>query len=242
MRHARLARLAAGLALPALVVCTPALARPGFGGGFGGGWGQPGWGMEPWRGGGLSERARHDGPVEGRVTVSRFVAEGSAAEALGKGTISAIGTPSDSGTDSRELATYEAAVIDQLAQIGYKTDIPAGGANQLVELHISHDEVAPQEIRKPVSGEATVGVSNRGSMVGLAVAVDLSKPKGALVASRLEARIRDRVSGAVLWEGRADTITREGSDKWSQGAIAARLASALFDRFPGNSGEMVAGG
>lgn len=242
MRHSRLARLAAGLALPALAVCAPALARPGFGGGFGGGWGSPGWGMEPWRGSGLSERARRDGPVEGRVTVARFVAEGGAAEALGKGTISAIGAPSGSGADSRELATYEAAVIDQLAQIGYKTDIPAGGAAQLVELHISHDEVAPQEIKKPVSGEATVGVSNRGSMVGLAVAVDLSKPKGALVATRLEARIRDRVSGTVLWEGRADTITREDSDKWSQGAIAARLASALFDRFPGNSGEMVAGG
>lgn len=233
MRRARFTLIAAGIALPAIILAvSPALAQR-----RGGGWMAPGWGMEPWRSGSPRENWRNDGPVEGRVTTARFVAEGSAAAELGRGAISAIAAPTGSGTDSRELATYEAAVIDQLAQIGYKTDVPAGSSAQIVELHIGHDEVAPQEIKKPVSGEATVGVSNRGSMVGLALAVDLTKPKGALVATRLEARIRDRASGTVLWEGRADTVTREGSDKWTQDAIASRLAAALFDRFPGTAGE-----
>ena len=227
--------LAAGaLAVPVL---SPALARPG-----GGGWREPGWGSEPWRGAGPGESWRREswrreGPAEGQVTTARFVADGDGARALGRGAITATGAPTGSGADSRELATYEAAVIDQLAQVGYRTDVPAGSAAQVVELHIGHDEVAPQEVKKPVSGEATVGVSNRGSMVGLAVAVDLSKPKGALVATRLEARIRDRATQAVLWEGRADIITREGSDKWTQGAIAAKLAAALFDGFPGVAGQ-----
>ena len=146
------------------------------------------------------------------------------------------GEPTGSGVESRELAVYEAATIDQLAQLGYRTDRPASEAGQVTELHVTHDEVAPQEVKKPVSGAATVGVSNRGSMMGLAMAVDLSKPRGALIATRLEARIRDKATGAVLWEGRADVVTRQGSDTWTEGVIANRLAAALFDGFP-KSGE-----
>ena len=221
-------RLRLALVLAPCLVAGPALAR--------GGWAGPGWGGDPW-GRPLSSRGEAAGPVEGHVTVSRFVANGPAAAALRHGTIAAIAAPTGSGTDSRELATYQAAVLDQLAQLGYRTDVPEQSAAQVVELHIGHDEVAPQEARKPVSGEATVGMSNHGSMVGLGLAVDLSKPKGALVATRLEARIRDRASNAVLWEGRADTVTRAGSEKWTATAIAARLSSALFDRFPGATGE-----
>ncbi|MEO7914685.1 MAG: hypothetical protein ABJA20_06570 [Novosphingobium sp.] len=32
-------------------------------------------------------------------------------------------------------------------------------------------------------------------------------------------------------------VTREGSAKWTEGMIAARLAQALFAEFPGKSGE-----
>ena len=86
--------------------------------------------------------------------------------------------------------------------------------------------------RKPVSGEMAVGVSNRGTMMGLGINIDLTKPKGALVSTRLEARIKDRTSGAVLWEGRADILTRQGDARWSDQKIAERLAAALFEGFP----------
>lgn len=234
MRPVRLPlfRVSLALGLCAALLPLPAAARGGQMGGWGGMGG--GWDSGPWGPSPLS-RARPSSAEsnEGRVTVARFVTEGTAAEALGKGTVMVTGAPTGSGVESRELATYEAAVIDQLAQLGYRTDAPETGAQQVAELHIGHETVAPEEVKKPVSGEATVGVSNRGSMMGLALAVDLSKPKGALIATRLEARIRDKASGAVLWEGRADVITREGSDKWTEGAIANRLAAALFDSFPG---------
>jgi hypothetical protein len=63
-------------------------------------------------------------------------------------------------------------------------------------------------------------------------AVDLTKPLPPLIETRLEARIRDKASGVVLWEGRADIDTREGDDRWNDQAVAARLAEALFDGFP----------
>lgn len=220
-----------------LALADPALAQRG--GWDHGGWGHSGWDTPHWPD---SRSRQSDGPPEGQVTVARFVAEGQAAQKLGHGGITVIGAPTGSGAAGRELATYEAAVIDQLAQLGYKTDVPPENAAQVTELHISHDNIAPPEEKKPVSGEMSVGVSNHGSMVGMALNVDLTKPRGALVASRLEARIRDKTSGAVLWEGRADVITRQGDDKWNDGAIAARLAAALFDRFPGQSGETIPGG
>ncbi len=235
--HARSGVLALLLALTA---ASPALARPG-------GWGGDSWRDDGWGGGRdswdspsyRSSRTRHaEGPPEGHVVVARFTAEGDAASALGHGVVTVTGAPTGSGVESRELATYEAAVIDQLTQVGYRTDSPPEAATQIAELHISHDVVVPQEgKRSPVTGEMAVGVSNRGSMVGMAVNVDLTKPRAALIATRLEARIHDKATSAVLWEARADINTREGDEKWTDGAIAARLASALFDHFPGTSGN-----
>ena len=216
----------------AIAAAGTAQARPGNWGGDG--WGQDRWGRDGWDSPRAASRTRHaDGPPEGHVEVSRFVAEGEGAKALTHGAISVIGAPTGSGVASRELAAYEAAVVDQLAQLGYRTDTPAEATTQVTELHIGHDVVVPQEEkRSPVSGEMSVGVSNRGSMVGMAVNVDMTKPRGALIATRLEVRIRDKASGAVLWEGRADINTREGDEKWSDGMIATKLAAALFDEFP----------
>jgi hypothetical protein len=77
-----------------------------------------------------------------------------------------------------------------------------------------------------------MSVGNRGTAYGMAVAIDLTKPLPPLVSTRLEARIRDRATGKVLWEGRAEVATREGDKDWSEQDIATRLAEALFDGFP----------
>ncbi len=71
--------------------------------------------------------------------------------------------------------------------------------------------------------------------MGMALAVDLTKPAKALVSTRLMARILDRASGKVLWEGRADIVTRDGDSRWTEQAIATRLAAALFEDFPSRS-------
>lgn len=233
MQNFRFPRLALLGALMA-VAASPALARPG-----GANWGGPGWGgagmggaMAPARAG-ASDRSR-----EGVVEVNRFLA-GEAA-GLGHGTITiAPPLPGDAeGEEDPSLPAFEAATLDRLAAQGYQTATALGSAGQLVEVRVSRSVVQPEETeRKPVSGEMSMGVSNRGSMMGMALNVDLSKPLKALVATRLEARIRDRASGAVLWEGRAETRTREGDDRWSGSQLATHLAAALFDDFPGTSGE-----
>lgn len=218
------------LPIALLILTAAAGADPIYAQPFGGGWGGPGWDRGP----GLTRRGGVDSR-EGKVQVSRFLAEDVDVRTLGRGPIGVAAMPGSTG-GARSGATFEAAVVDQLAKAGYDTVTQSAQSGQIAEVRVIHDVVRPEEgKRNPVSGEATVGVSNRGSYTGLALNVDLSKPAKALVSTRLMARIKDRASGAVLWEGRADIVTRDGDDRWTEQAIATRLAAALFEDFPARS-------
>ena len=229
--HTRRRVPAIALLASCALAATPALARPGGwdGPGYGGsGWGRSGWDSPS------SSRPRPDRSREGRISVSRFVAEGDAAQALGHGAIT-IGSRTD-GEDfvgPGDRAAYEAAVVDQLVRAGYDTTTPNPSDGQTVELRVLRSVAQAAEApRKPVSGTAAMEVGSRGSAYGMAVNLDLTKPLPPLLATRLEARILDKASGKVLWEGRAEVAAREGDAKWGEQAIAAKLAEALFDGFP----------
>lgn len=173
---------------------------------------------------------------EGKVEVATFRNDAAGLPALGQGPIAVAAANPAGVDDARTSATYEAALLSALAANGYDTAV-SGATPQTVELRVVRDIAVPPEApHKPVSGAMETTVSNRGSGFGLALNVDLSKPRKALLSTRLEARIRDRASQQVLWEGRADILTREGSDKWSDQAIADKLAGALFAKFPRPTG------
>lgn len=209
---------------------TALIAQPGA-------WGGSGWGHDStW-----ASRATRAAPsIEGSVDVARFRADGIDPAALVKGAIVVIEMPGpEAAADPRLNATFQAAVEGQLIGAGYHA-LPQGAApsDQIAEVRIVRSEAQPAEgKRDPVSGQMTMGVSNRGSMLGMAVHFDGTKPKKALIETRLETRIRDRSSGAVLWEGRAVIYTRDGDERWNDDAIADRLAGALFAGFPGRTGE-----
>lgn len=225
--------IALAMAAGCVLSATPAIARPGGwdGPGYGGsGWGRSGWDSPS----ASSARPRPDRSREGRISVSRFVAEGDAAQALGHGAI-IVGSQTE-GEDlvgPGDRAAYEAAVVDQLVRAGYDTTMPNPSDGQTVELRVLRSVAQAAEApRKPVSGTAAMEVGTRGTAYGMAVNVDLTKPLPPLLATRLEARILDRASGKVLWEGRAEVAARDGDARWGEQAIAARLAEALFDGFP----------
>jgi hypothetical protein len=99
--------------------------------------------------------------------------------------------------------------------------------------------VVPEELpHKPVSGEMSMGVSNRGFGYGAAIAIDLSKPRKAIIATRIDVRIRDKASHRVLWEGHAQGQTRMTDNGNDDTRMATRLSSALFAKFP--EGKVVA--
>lgn len=228
-------------------LASPAFARPG---GLGGsGWDGPGWGRSTWDSPSISDRRSRTEPDrsrEGRISVNRFVAEENA-QALGHGAIALAPPAAFPRAEGEELgrAAYEAAVVDRLVHAGYDTAQARPDDGQTAELRVTRSVIEPAEARrKPVSGEAAMSVGTRGTSYGMALAVDLSKPLPPLVSTRLETRIRDRATGKVLWEGRAEVATREGDERWSEQTIAARLAEALFDGFPlaADAGATSAGG
>ena len=208
--------------LLAALAATPVLAQPygGYGGGFGGDhWGS----LLPDRG----ERTSAQPSKKVDVTAYRAADAG---DLLGKGRI--VVAAIDGSEAEWKLPVYEAAVVDELARRGYDT-ANATGAGQVAQVAISHATVVPEEApHKPVSGAMSTTVSNRGTGFGMALAVDLSKPKKAIVSTRLDVRIRDKATNRVLWEGHAEAQAREGDDGLDNGAMASRLASALFAKFP----------
>ena len=212
-----------------------------------GGW-DDGWGDGPrwhdaagWRGGPSRSVEHGEGPVQ----VSRFRADGDAALALAHGSISVVAMPAGADDDAvgpapdqRFNATFEAAVEDRLVHSGYDAATITPTSGQIAEVRVIRIEAQPREApRKPVSGEVSMGVSNRGTSMGVGIMIDGSRPRGAIISTRLEARIRDRASGQVLWEGRAEMLTREGDRRWSDQAIADKLSAGLFDGFPVKIGE-----
>lgn len=164
-----------------------------------------------------------------KVEVEAFQAA-DAAPLLGKGPITVAAA--DGAEAEWKLPVYEAAVVDQLAKLGYDTAVSGAEGGQIAQIGIRHEQVVPEEPkRKPVSGAMEVGVSNRGNYTAMALNIDLTKAKKAIVSTRLDVRIRDKASNRVLWEGHAEAQTREDDDGLNNGAVAARLASALFAKF-----------
>ncbi|OYZ38564.1 MAG: hypothetical protein B7Y31_09005 [Novosphingobium sp. 16-62-11] len=209
------------LPIAALLALLPAVsvAQP-----MGGRWG--GGSMMDQRFGGPS---RQSAQPSKKVDVTAFQSADAAA-LLGKG---AITVAAANGAEAEwKLPVYEAAVVDQLAKLGYETAVSGAESGQIAQIGITHAVVVPEEEkRKPVSGAMEVGVSNRGNYQAMALNIDLSKPRKAIIATRLDVRIRDKVTDRVLWEGHAEAQTREDDDGLNNGAVAARLASALFARF-----------
>jgi len=239
MTHTRRSLLLSSLA--ALALATPALAQR-----YPGGW--------PYGDGRVATQGNAE--PSRRIDVETFRAA-DAGNALGKGRIVVVEAPapspptSDAGGEAPppgyapmlpgnnaappsddKLPVYEAAVIDQLAAKGY--DIAtAADPQQLIEISVSHDVVVPEEEpHKPVSGEVSVGVSNRGSGFGGALFIDLSKPRKAIIATRIDVRIRDKATHRVLWEGYAQGQARATDNGLDDTHIATRLSAALFAKFP----------
>jgi hypothetical protein len=170
-------------------------------------------------------------PREGKVQAQTFVASTPGAAALGQGPIVVAASPN--GQDSGFDGAYESALVDQLGRIGYQTNAAPGASGQAIEFAVVHELVQPPEPpHNPISGEVAMGASNRGSGLGLGLNIDLSKPMKALVATRLEVRIRDAATHELLWQGRAEIFAREGDKHWTDQAIAQRLSAALFKGFP----------
>src|SRR5206468_4807758 len=146
----------------------------------------------------------------------------------------------NSGREGPDVGLFEAAIADQLARSGYQVGAP--GAGEALEFTVTRQVIQPPEPRRsPITGGVDVGVGvggggrhygSYGSGVGLGIGISLSKPLSALISTEVELRIQDAVTHELLWQGRAQLLSRETDKKWRPDAIAGRVTAALFRNFP----------
>ncbi len=170
------------------------------------------------------------GPVE----VTRFHAPDVAQ--LGKGAI-AIEPAQGNDPASLEWQTYSAAVMRQLAVAGYTT-APPGSGGQVALVKLSRRNLQPQG-SSPVSVGVGGSTGTYDSGLGLGIGINLSPKPAAQVETDLAVSIRDRASGATLWEGRASFTVSAKSPLATTALGAPKMSEALFAGFPGQSGETI---
>ncbi|MDP3905891.1 DUF4136 domain-containing protein [Novosphingobium sp.] len=171
------------------------------------------------------------GPVE----VTRFHVPD--VSPLGKGTISVEPAPGMDGA-SIEWRTYQMAVQRQLTLTGY-SGVPAGTGAQVAELRFTRGTYQPDRSGSPVSVGVGGSTGSYGSGLGVGIGLNLSPKPTAQVESMLGVVIKDRMSGQALWEGRASFSVRASSPLADTTLSAGKLAEALFQGFPGQSGETI---
>lgn len=172
------------------------------------------------------------GPVE----VTRFHVPDTSV--LGRG---AVMVEPASGMDgqSLEYRSYAAAVARELTRIGYIEAAAGSGSAQVATVRVERDIYQPDRARGPVSVGVGGSTGSYGSGVGLGIGFDLSGRPPEQIRTELSVTIRDRASGAALWEGRANYVVRATSPMADTQLGAAKLAEALFKDFPGRSGETI---
>jgi hypothetical protein len=115
--------------------------------------------------------------------------------------------------------------------------VPTGGA-QVAQLALGQSVRMP-ESRSPVSVGGGASVGSYGSGMGLGIGLDLTPRARDTVETRLMLAIRAADGGSNLWEGRAEMSATANSDFAAPEAIAARMAAALLQGFPGTSAETI---
>lgn len=83
------------------------------------------------------------------------------------------------------------------------------------------------------------GGTSVGGGAGVSFPVGRSRPNE-IVQTRLTVQIKRRSDSSVIWEGRAETALRASSAEAEPTAVVQRLASRLFQGFPGESGRTIA--
>ena len=165
------------------------------------------------------------------------------AETVGRGTVAV--QPLAAGPVSLEFETYAAAVRAELARNGYRP-APPGAQPQYIAVvsYARSNRVGPPR-RSPISigiGGGGVSGGRRGGGVGLGGGVGFPIGGGGastIVVTELAVTIKSRIDQSPVWEGQAQTgadARRAGADASAQ---AAKLAAALFQGFPGESGRSI---
>ena len=178
------------------------------------------------------------------VEVSRFSRPELAS--VPKGPVTILPAPGNDG-GSIEFRGFASAVGQELDRLGYPQGAgpsagEGAGGNLVVTLDVQRQVYRGAPRQGPVSvgiGGSSGGGWHSGGGVGMGIGFNLGGGPKDQVETRLAVSIRDRATGDALWEGRARYVVAAKSPDAAEPAVAAKMAHALFEGFPGKSGETI---
>lgn len=137
--------------------------------------------------------------------------------------------------DSLEFRTYAAAVTREMARLGYRT-----AAEPRYRLVVGFARQSRSVAARPPVTIGVGGGSYGGSVgIGVGTSFGLGKTTRTIISTRLSAQMLRISDSAMVWEGRAETEAPENAPAAQPGLAADKLARALFQGFPGESGRTI---
>ncbi|MBV9842176.1 MAG: DUF4136 domain-containing protein [Sphingomonadaceae bacterium] len=178
-------------------------------------------------------------PPTGPVTVTRFHIDQPPA-------MSDVALEPRPGADpqSLEFQSDLPPIATELSRLGFHVVAP-GSTSPLVAIV---DVTRQSRPGPPRHSPVTIGIGggfggggwHSGGGVGGGVAFPVGGEAGPdIVGTQLSIQLKRRSDGTVVWEGRAFMEARADAPQSAPDAAIARLASALFQGFPGESGRTI---
>lgn len=144
--------------------------------------------------------------------------------------------------NSLEFARITASVERELARLGWRVARGNARSEQVALVRIDQGSREAMRSRSGVSigvGGGTGGWGRSGVGVGVGASIPIGSRSNEIIVTELGVRIQRRSDATVAWEGRAELEARAGSPLSNPAAAADRLAAALFQDFPGESGRTI---
>lgn len=146
------------------------------------------------------------------------------------------------GPRGPEFETYAGIVAAELTRLGFR---PAGGLAgsemvAVVDVTRGGREGRPRGSGLSVGLGGGTGGYGGGVGVGGGISFPIGKSRsGEVVGTMLSVQLKRRSDGTVIWEGRARSEAPAGSAAADPDQAVRRLATVLFQGFPGESGRTI---
>lgn len=141
-----------------------------------------------------------------------------------------------------QFAQIAAPVERELRRLGWPVLQNNARSEQVAVVTFHQGSRVAAANRPAVSVGVGGGTGGWNSGVGVGVGATIPVGSGSaneVVVSELAVRLQRRSDATVMWEGRAQAEARAGTPLADPRAAADRLASALFQGFPGESGRTI---
>jgi hypothetical protein len=139
-----------------------------------------------------------------------------------------------------EFRTYADAVAAELTRAGFRVAPGVAKSELVAVVDVARGSRGMLQERSPFSVGIGGGSFGGGVGVGGGVSFPIGKGKTReVIGTELGVQIKRRSDGTVVWEGRAQTEARSDTPYAEPAAAIAKLAAALFQGFPGESGRTV---